>query len=57
MCGITVNDYPSIMFIGQSFYYSILMQNLATFIVPVEPFSKDQNAKGWHFDNTIESGY
>ena len=33
------------------------MQNLATFIVPVEPFSKDQNARGWHSDNTIESGY
>ena len=31
---------PSITLIGQNIYYSILMQDLATFIVPVS-FAKD----------------
>ena len=31
---------PSIMLIGQNIYYSILMQDLATFIVPVNHLQK-----------------
>ena len=36
----------SITLSGQNIYYPILMQDLATFIVPAEPFAKDQNARG-----------
>ena len=36
----------SITLNGQNIYYSSLMQDLATFIMPqCEPFAKDQNAR------------